>query len=158
MLWIVEIPFVSRPPDYNSQRVNKLKDPAVPREDKERMVASLADASERAWAGICAMDSDALGRALSDTMRAWADMLPYTVDPYLGDDDAKSRQLREFWTAYDRPHTRGCLFSGAGGGFLMVISDTPVKGGTQIKINTDPLCKPFPSHDLSSGPSPLPPC
>jgi hypothetical protein len=158
VLWIVEIPFVSRPEDYNSQRINKLKDATVPKEDKVRMVKALADASERAWAGIVSMDSDALGQALSDTMTAWGEMLPYTVDPYLGDDEEKSRQLRDFCGHYDRPHTKGALFSGAGGGFLMVISDTPVEGGTQIKINHDPLCKPFPSHNLSSTPSPLPPC
>jgi hypothetical protein len=35
---------------------------------------------------------------------------------------------------YDIPHTKGCLFSGAGGGFLMVISDTPVEGGFKIEV------------------------
>ena len=35
---------------------------------------------------ILAMDARKLGKALSDTMRAWSVMLPYTTDPYLGKD------------------------------------------------------------------------
>eukprot|EP00462_Mataza_sp_D1_P007078 CAMPEP_0175121624 /NCGR_PEP_ID=MMETSP0087-20121206/1271_1 /TAXON_ID=136419 /ORGANISM="Unknown Unknown, Strain D1" /LENGTH=415 /DNA_ID=CAMNT_0016403185 /DNA_START=198 /DNA_END=1445 /DNA_ORIENTATION=+ len=154
VLWVVEIPFVSRPGDYNSQRVNYLKDPNVSKEVKVAMVKSLAEASESAWNAICQMDSSALGKALSDTMAAWAAMLPYTVDPFKGDDDEKSSQLREFWRQYDAPHTKGCLFSGAGGGFLMVISDSPVQGGMQIEINHDHFAKPFPSDTLGSSPRP----
>ena len=40
--------------------------------------------------------------------------LPYTVNPYLGKDESKGKQLAEFVAKYDRPHTKGCLFSGAG--------------------------------------------
>ena len=66
-------------------------------------------------------------QALSATMRAWGVCLPYTVDPYLASpgyagDATKSEQLRAFWTGYEAI-TEGCLFSGAGGGFLMCISE-----------------------------------
>lgn len=148
VLHIVEIPFVSRPDGYSSQRVNHLLDDAVPDAEKRRLVAPLADASERAWAAIVARDSAALGRALSDTMGAWGGMLPYTLDPYLAIDDEKSAQLKAFVARYDAPHTRGCLFSGAGGGFLMVISDEPVEGGMKIEINHDPIVLPHPSDHL----------
>ena len=48
---------------------------------------------------------------------------------------------------YDAPHTHGCLFSGAGGGFLMVISDTPVEGGLKIKVCPQPrICPRNYSH------------
>jgi len=158
VLYIVEIPFVSRPGDYNSQRVNHLTDKNLPVEQRTALVKALADASELAWSGICAMDSDMLGLGLSNTMKAWEAALPYTVDPYLGDDDKKSRELRDFWTGYDRPHTKGCLFSGAGGGFLMVVSDVEVEGGMKIQLNTDPICKPFESNNMDTchNPGPLP--
>lgn len=118
------------------------------------MVKALSEASESAWASLIAMDSDRLGKALSDTMAAWRTMLPYTVDPFGEDDPAKSQELSSFWKAYDRPRTRGCLFSGAGGGFLMVISDTPVKNGLKVKLNHAHYCKPFPSDTVDSAPRP----
>ena len=37
-LYIVDIPFVSRPGDYNSQRVNHLLDDAVTRDTKVRPI------------------------------------------------------------------------------------------------------------------------
>ena len=94
------------------------------------MVKALADASELAWQGIVSMNSASVGKGLSDTMKAWEAMLPYTVDPYLHIDAAKSKQLRDFWTPYDVGGAEGCLgclFSGAGGGFLFIMSDKPVK-------------------------------
>ena len=49
----------------------------------------------------------------------------------------------------------GRLFSGAGGGFLMVISETPVDGGHQITINHDFSAKPFPSDTVADEPKPM---
>jgi hypothetical protein len=96
------------------------------------------------------LDRDAakLGGALSATMAAWGVMLPYTTDPYLGKDAAKSAQLAEFVASYDRPHTHGCLFSGAGGGFLMVVSDTPVANGMALTINHKSPCLPYTSNTM----------
>lgn len=141
VLYIVDIPFVSRPgDDYNSQRINNLLCDNVAKETKVEMVKNLAMASQHAWDAILSRDVTALGKALSDTMRAWSAMLPYTVDPYLDCDLPKSKALREFWEQYDYPHTKGCLFSGAGGGFLMVIDDKPVQYGKRISINhNDPI-------------------
>ena len=156
VLWVVEIPFVSRPPNFNSQRVNHLTDESIPREQRVAMVKVLADASDLAWQGIVEMDIDKLGKGLSGTMKGWAGALPYTVDPYLGDDDAKTAQLRAFWERYDAPHTKGCLFSGAGGGFLFVIDDKPVEGGMQVKLNTEHIVKPFASDKLDSAAHPVP--
>ena len=119
------------------------------------MVKKLAEASERAWQGICSRDSTMLGSGLSATMAAWADMLPYTVDPYLGEDPEKSKQLKEFWTRFDIPHTKGCLFSGAGGGLLFVINDSPVEGGVKIQINNFHWCRPFKSDTLHGPPHPV---
>lgn len=160
VLYIVEIPFVSRPEDYSSQKINHLKDPNVAHDKKVAMVKSLSDASESAWNAICAMDIDALGKALSATMDAWGVMLPYTTDPYqamegYAGDPVKSKELKEFWSKYDAPNTKGCLFSGAGGGFLMVINDKPVEDGVQIQINHKHSAQPFPSDAFGAEPRAL---
>jgi len=148
---IIDIPFVSRPPGYSSQEVNHLKDPNVSKATKMAMVRAIAEASEAAWEAICAKDSAKLGKALSDTMKAWAAALPYTTDPYLGKDAAKSAQLREFVAKYDAPNTKGCLFSGAGGGFLMVINDAPIEGAMKMTINNEPVCLPYKSNTLEEA-------
>ena len=128
-----------------------MKEPSVSRATKTAMARALAEASEAAWEAILAMDAPKLGKALSDTMDAWGVMLPYTTDPYLGKDASKSAQLREFVQKYDRPHTHGCLFSGAGGGFLMVVSDTPVAGGMKMAINHTSPCLPYTSATLEEA-------
>ena len=151
MVHIVDIPFVSRPKGFSSQEINHLKDPSVPIATKKEMVKALAEASEASWEAILDMDSTKLGKALSDTMAAWGVMLPYTVDPYLGKDAEKSEQLKAFVAKYAAPHTKGCLFSGAGGGFLMVISDTPVENGMNIIVNNDPVCLPTKSATIEEA-------
>jgi len=148
VLYIVDIPFVSRPEGYSSQEINYLKDPSVPEAKKQQMVKALAESSEAAWQSILKMDSVGLGKALTSTMAAWKTMLPYTVNPYLNKDDVKGKQLAEFVAKYDYPNTRGCLFSGAGGGFLMVVSDSPVQGAMQMKLNHDHIVKPYESDTL----------
>ena len=75
-------------------------------------------------------------------MSAWAEMLPYTVYPYLNDDAKQHEELTAFVKKYDRPNTSGCLFSGAGGGFLMIVNEKDVSGATRIKINHDTIVKP----------------
>ena len=156
VLHVVRIPFESRPPGFNSQRINNLTDKNIPLQRRQAMVKNLADASDMAWRGIVAMDAAMLGRGLSGTMAAWEEALPYTVDPYGDDDCDKSAALRSFWKKYDAPHTHGCLFSGAGGGYLFVISDEPVAGGMKLEINHDAIVKPTPSDTLASAPHAVP--
>uniref|UniRef100_A0A6U2XYV3 Cytidyltransferase-like domain-containing protein n=1 Tax=Lotharella globosa TaxID=91324 RepID=A0A6U2XYV3_9EUKA len=150
VLYIVDIPFVSRPKGYNSQKINLLKDEKVSDAEKVNLVKALGEASEEAWKGIQEMDADKLGGALSNTMKAWKAMLPYTVDPFTNGDAEKSKKLLDFWKKYDYPNTKGCLFSGAGGGFLMVINDKPVENGIKITINTDNFCKPVKSGEIEA--------
>ena len=125
------------------QKVNHLLDDAVPYAER-RLVALLADASERAWAAIVARDSAALGRALSDTMAAWAACCRH-ADPYLGS-TTKSAQLKAFVAVRRAAHVR--LPQRCGRGFLMVIDDAPVEGGMKIEINHDPIVLPHPSDHL----------
>jgi len=60
-----------------------------------------------------------------------------------------------FSVQYSAPNVKSRLFSGAGGGFLMVISDKPVAGGYQIKINNEFSAKPFPSDKVGDEPKPM---
>jgi len=71
-----------------------------------------------------------LGQALTDTLYGWKNLLPETVpddlhiefEPYL-------------------KQSYGLLFTGAGGGFFIVVSDKPIKNGFQVKINYDSWCE-----------------
>ena len=78
-------------------------------------------------------------------------MLPYTTDPYRGKDAAKSEELRAFVARHGFPHTAGCLFSGAGGGFLMVVSEASVEGAMKMRINTDPVVLPYGSSTIEEA-------
>lgn len=61
-------------------------------------------------------------------------------------------QLRAFVAKHDAPHTYGCLFSGAGGGFLMVIADEgTVPEALKITINHEPVCQPYRSATLAEA-------
>ena len=87
-------------------------------------------------------------------------MLPYTVDPFRASDGyagdpAKSAELREWVAAYEA-ETLGCLFSGAGGGFLMCIAEAgAVRDGLAIEVNHEHFAKPFPSQRIGDEPRDL---
>lgn len=115
VLWLVPLP--SRPDGYNPLKIKNVTQPVV---------ARLADASQRAWDGVLACDAAALGCALSDTMVCWHEMLPETVP------EGSEEWLRPYAGSH------GCLFSGAGGGFLLVVSDTEVLNGFHIEIQNEP--------------------
>jgi len=115
VLWLV--PLSSRPDGY---------DPLKEKHITPENVKLLADASDMAWKAISNRDAPSLGKALTKTMEAWAGILPYTVPQPQSDQ----------WCAPYKSNSHGYLFSGCGGGFLMVISDSPVENGFQIKIKT----------------------
>lgn len=104
VLWLVPLP--SRPPGYNPLKEKNLT---------PEITKDLAAASKSAWEAIKAKNAPQLGRALTETRRCWRAMLPETVPM------PRSQQWIEPYLA--EPHL-GCLFSGAGGGFLMVVSET----------------------------------
>jgi hypothetical protein len=68
VLWLVVLP--SRPDGYDPLKVKNLTATGV---------KTLAKASTMAWDAICAQDKVKLGKALLDTMDAWAEILPETV-------------------------------------------------------------------------------
>jgi len=100
-------------------------DPLITKHLTESNVEKLADASEAVWRGILNCDAKGFGKGLTETVRAWKAILPNTVPSHLD----------PIWQKYDS-ETHGCLFSGCGGGFLMVVADArPSEHAFQIKIN-----------------------
>jgi len=113
VLWLVALP--SRPDGY---------DPLVTKNVTPAVVQRLAAASNQAWDAVVNQDAVGLGLALSSTMECWAEMLPETVP----------QGSREWVAPYK--DALGCLFSGAGGGFLLVVSEEPVKDGFSVQVQT----------------------
>ncbi|KAG8467645.1 hypothetical protein KFE25_006697 [Diacronema lutheri] len=97
------VPMPARPAGY---------DPLVRKNLSADGVRRLAAASEQAWTAIRTRDAPMLGAALTRTMAAWRELLPETVPT--GSD--------ELVAPYAQRH-HGCLFSGAGGGFLLVVTE-----------------------------------
>jgi hypothetical protein len=74
------------------------------------------------------MDLKALGASMSECMICWEKILPHTVEhPSIKID------LKAILRAYQRRYP-GAMYSGCGGGYLIVVSNEPVPGGFQVKI------------------------
>jgi hypothetical protein len=74
------------------------------------------------------MDARALGESLNLNMKCWETLLPQVVrHPLLRVD------LIPLLKAYQAQYP-GAMYSGCGGGYLMVISNQPVPGGFHINI------------------------
>lgn len=116
VLWLVPMP--SRPEGY---------DPLTTKNLQKEYVEQLAQASDAAWQAIQERNAADLGKALTNTRRAWKLLLPRTVPA----------ECEEFCEAYSMHH--GSLFTGAGGGYLMVIADGIVKNGFRVRISSPQL-------------------
>jgi hypothetical protein len=113
------VPIMQRPPGYGPLGVKRL-DPA--------WIARLGASGRDCYDAIVAMDLPALGESLNECARAWNAILPQvyahptiTLD-LLG--------LRE---AYAVEHA-GAMYSGCGGGYLVVASETPPAGSSRIAV------------------------
>jgi galactokinase/mevalonate kinase-like predicted kinase len=81
------------------------------------------------WESILAKDSKAFGKAFTASFEAQIQMFPNMVD-------AQLLSTIEQW----RPTTLGHKLSGAGGGgYLILISETPIPNAIQIKIRRQNL-------------------
>lgn len=84
----------------------------------------LADAGFLTWEAIRTQDTIALGRGISQTADAWQELLPNTIPPHL-------RELRQRYGDYC-----GTSFSGCGGGYLMVVSETAPENSVRLTVTT----------------------
>jgi hypothetical protein len=115
------VPVAQRPIGYGPLGVKRL-DPA--------WIARLGASGRDCYAAIVAMDLPALGAALSETTRAWAALLPGIYEhPTIQID------LLGLLAAY-AAESMGAMYSGCGGGYLIVASEEAPAGSHGISVRT----------------------
>lgn len=125
--WLEEVlhllPVNPRPAGYNPLGVQNL-DPA--------WVAQLGMAGRNCFDAIVQRDVDALGASFNLNMRCWETLLPHVVRHPLITTD-----LMELLHAYQHDYP-GAMYSGCGGGYLIIASKKPVPGAFHVNVRTAP--------------------
>jgi hypothetical protein len=113
------LPVAQRPDGYNPLGTKNL-DPA--------WVRRLGQSGKDCFDAIIGRDLSALGASMNECMKCWEAILPATVrHPTLRVD---LMELLDFY----RSRYAGAMYSGCGGGYLYVASNTPVPGAFQVKV------------------------
>jgi cytidyltransferase-like protein len=84
----------------------------------------LGEAGDLCWDSILKRDINGLGKALTDTLTSWKKILPLTVPDNV---------MKEMKTKYFNNYP-GAVTSGAGGGYVVVVSDREIEGAIKIKV------------------------
>jgi len=113
------LPVAPRPAGYNPLGRKHL-DP--------KWVARLGRSGADCFDAIRRMNVTALGRSLNECMKSWEAILPGTVRHHTLTTDLVS--LLKFYQA----QYPGAMYSGCGGGYLLVVSERPVPGSFQARI------------------------
>ena len=93
-----------------------------------KWVARLGQSGRDCYDAIVKMDAKALGASLNLNMKCWETLLPHVVrHPLLRLD------LMALLQAYQRQYA-GAMYSGCGGGYLIVVSDQPVPGAFKVNV------------------------
>ena len=121
--WIEQVihvlPVAPRPPGYSPLGVKNL-DPA--------WVQRLGRSGQDCYAALLTRDVRALGASFNECMACWENILPHTVrHPTLTVDLAAL--LRCYQARYP-----GAMYSGCGGGYLLVASEEPVPGTFTVDV------------------------
>jgi hypothetical protein len=91
-------------------------------------VSQLGRCGAACYAAILNRDVMALGASLNLNMRCWATMLPHVVcHPLI------PSGLMDLLEAYQADYP-GAMYSGCGGGYLIVVSEDPVPGAFQVTV------------------------
>ena len=115
------VPVEPRPDGYSPLGVKNLE---------PKWVARLGQSGRDCYDAIVRMDAKALGASLTLNMKCWETLLPQVVrHPALRVD------LMPILKAYQMQYA-GAMYSGCGGGYLIVVSDHPVPGAFQVKVRT----------------------
>jgi hypothetical protein len=116
------IPVAPRPDGYNPLGEKHL-DPQV--------IAQLGRSGRDCFDAILARDVERLGDSMNRCMACWATLLPHTVRHPTLTIDLPAR-LREYQSRYP-----GAMYSGCGGGYLYVASDTPIAGAIKVRVRLE---------------------
>ena len=115
------VPVGQRPPGYGPLGVKRL-DPT--------WIARLGASGRACYDAIVAMDLPALGESLNECSRAWDAILPQVFEhPTI------TLDLRGLMAAYAAGHP-GAMYSGCGGGYLVVASEDVPPGSFPIAVRT----------------------
>jgi hypothetical protein len=121
--WIEEvvhmIPVAQRPAGYNPLGIKRLE---------PEWIRRLGQSGRDCFNAIIATDMRALGASMNECMRCWAAILPHTVQH-----PAIEIDLAGLLNSYQSRYP-GAMYSGCGGGYLLVVSDEPVPGSFRIKV------------------------
>jgi mevalonate kinase len=113
------IPIEPRPDGYHPLGEKNLK---------PRWVAALGQSGRDCYDAIINRDAQALGAAFNLNMKCWESLLPHIVrHPSL------RVELKPILKAYQQQYL-GAMYSGCGGGYLMVVSDRPIPGSFNVNI------------------------
>jgi hypothetical protein len=93
-----------------------------------KWVARLGQSGKDCYDAIVKMDDRKLGASFNLNMKCWETLLPHVVRHRLLRPD-----LMALLKAYQQQHP-GAMYSGCGGGYLMVVSSQPVPGAFKINV------------------------
>jgi cytidyltransferase-like protein len=117
--WLSDVVYMvrlkPRPEGYDPLKEMHLEKP---------FIRELGEAGDRCWESILKKDIKGLGIALTDTLISWKKILPLTVP-----DDIMKEMETKYFNNYP-----GAVTSGAGGGYIIVVSEKPVKGAIKIRV------------------------
>ena len=113
------LPVGPRPEGYSPLGVKNME---------PKWVAKLGQSGQDCYDAIFKMDAKALGVSLNLNMKCWETLLPHVVrHPLLRVD------LMPLLKAYQRQYP-GAMYSGCGGGYLIVVSNKPVPGAFHVNV------------------------
>lgn len=113
------VPVSQRPPGYNPLGEKNL-DP--------EWISRLSQSGKDCYAAIVSKDARALGASMNECMQCWQAILPQTVrHPTISVD------LKGILTHFQGRYL-GAMYSGCGGGYLYVVSETPVPGSLRVNV------------------------
>jgi hypothetical protein len=121
--WIEEvlhvIPVGQRPEGYNPLGIKNL-DP--------HWIRRLGQSGKDCYEALAAMDLDGLAASMNECMRCWEAVLPHTIcHPSITVD------LKGILGWYQSRYA-GAMYSGCGGGYLLVASREPVPGSFHLQV------------------------
>ena len=117
------LPVAPRPEGYGPLGAKNLE---------PKWIARLGQTGKDCFEAIRRRDLPALGASLNECMTCWEKLLPHTVrHPTLKVD------LPGLLRAYQQCYP-GAMYSGCGGGYLLVVSKEPMPGAFRVQVRTAP--------------------
>ncbi|MBN2590886.1 MAG: hypothetical protein JXA96_13560 [Sedimentisphaerales bacterium] len=116
------LPVAPRPEGYNPLETKNME---------PEWIARLGNSGKMCYEAIIEKDINALGQSMNECMLCWEQILPGTVRHNVIKTNLMSL-LKYYQSQYP-----GAMYSGCGGGYLYVASETPIPGAFNIKVRTD---------------------